>query len=121
MGGWGNRAHGTACCVPWYLWGPSELEDVVDEPREACKAFSSTTSSKRERMRYWSSRITCVRHPVQHYSHQIFSSEILHLMGTCTSCAGDTGEFSEDTTVLLNITNVSMTTALCEETVGLCS
>ena len=123
MGDWGNPAHGTACLVPlgtlWYCWGPSELEDLVDEPREVCKAFSSTTSSKRERMRYWSSSITCVRYPVQQYSHSIFVSEILYLMDTCTSCAGDTGGFSEDTTVLLYITSVSITAALCEEIVGL--
>lgn len=91
---------------------------MVDDPREALKAFSSTTSSKRERMRYGSSGTAFVSPPVQRYSPYIFSSEILELVGTCTSCAGDTGEFSEDTTVLLNI---SVTTALCKEIVGLCS
>lgn len=47
------------------------------------------------------------------------SSEVLHL--TRLSCAGDTGAFTEDMTVLVNITNVSVTTAPCEEVLGPCS
>lgn len=36
-------------------------EDLLDELWEMCKAFSSTTGSKRERVRCWSSGITFVR------------------------------------------------------------
>lgn len=46
---------------------------------------------------------------------------MMHVIRACTFCAGDTGEFSENTTVLLNITSVSIATTLCEIIVGLCS
>ena len=99
VGGWGSPACGTVCWKPSYWYGPSKPEYLVDEP----KAFSSSASSTRERRRYWSSNCET---PCQQYWHLTFSSDVLHLTGKCLSCAGDTGDSSEDITVLLNITNV---------------
>lgn len=83
--------------------GAPEPEDLLDEPWEMCKAFRSTTSSKRERVRSWSSGVTCVR-PLFNSIHSIHFLLTLHLMGTCTSCGGDR-EIPEDTMVLLNMTS----------------